>query len=637
MDLDRITILAPTGGNSHALPAAATSTVAPWGGRSHQERAVSQRLTDEEIARALARLPPHHRDIIKKSGIDVRKVVDRIDFSPRVLREGPTPADWPTGIPVGQMDFENWDEGIYIENVWVAKPASADDVVRIANWAAEHGFHVRPSGRSHNWSPMVIGDGDSVARTILVDTSGLTRMSFHPGEPATVTVGVGATLDDLINYLHDPHVIGPERPGDAAPGYAFRNMPAPGALSLGGILAIGGHGTSVSSSNQDSNLNGCLSNLVVSFTAVVTAPDDPSGYTLKTFERGNPDAAAFLVHLGRAFLVEATLQVIPDYWLRLENIFPDVDKLFAAEPGDQSLSSFVDQSGRVEVLWFPYTGNAWTKTWTLETTRPPDPSPPYYLPLVNDIPQWFSDVIACALQAAPYLTEPFCKGEAWSVELLCRLIRPLRGAASNLLRYVKDNTFRVAAGGYAVHTARTDVQYVVNKFYNGYQSCLQKSQGYPMNSAVEIRVTSTDTVAGLGIPGADPPALSATTPISDSFNTVVWIDALTINSRHYRNPYTNAFYADLEGQLLALWGPDGTDTERAVLRPEWSKGWGFTADQGAWTDQATIKGYLTTFPRYGWARDTLARYDKAGIFTDDLLSRAIFGESGVRGRSQSAR
>ncbi len=586
---------------------------------------MKQPPTIQEIESHFSKLPPYLSNVVTQVGTGrVQALLSKMPPS-APPSAGLQPADWPGGIQVEQADFQNWSEAIERPAVWVAKPQQAMDVVTIANWAAGHGFRVRASGRSHNWSPLVIGSGDNVAGTLLVDTSGLKGMKFQAGPPAQVTAEVGASFDELLSFLHDPNVVGSA--GDVCPGYAFRNMTGPGGLSVGGVLAIGGHGTSVSSSGTATGLNGCLSNLIVSFTAVVTDPSDPGTYGLKTFSRRDPEAAAFLVHLGRAFLVEATLQVIPDYWLRLDNQFPDTVNLFApqsANPPADTFASFVDQSGRVEVIWFPYTTSAWTKTWTLETTAPANPSGPYYIPLVNDIPLWLSNVIAAGLQAVPSGTPAFCKGDAMVARAAAS--GTVHGAASNLLRYVKDDTLRVTAGGFAVHTARADVQYVVSSFVGAYQHLLDAATAsgqYPMNSAVEIRVTGTDTVAGLAVPDAQPPALSATAPIRETLDTVVWVDALSIaNSSHYQNPATDPFYVSLESALLALWGPQGTDTSRAIIRPEWSKGWGFTA-AGAWTKGTTIDGYLATFPRYKWATETLAKYDAAGIFTDDFLSKFI--------------
>jgi hypothetical protein len=159
---------------------------------------------------------------------------------------------------------------------------------------------------------------------------------------------------------------------------------------------------------------------------------------------------------------------------------------------------------------------------------------PYYIPVVNSIPKWASNLVAAALQLAPGLTPVFSKGEAWTAEIVSSGAHAtLYGTAGDLLRYVKDTTLRVTAGGFAVHTARADVQHVVNAFVASYQALVDAAGAasppqYPMNSAVEIRVTGSDRSEGLGVPGAEQPALSATSPISERLDTVVWVDALSI-------------------------------------------------------------------------------------------------------------
>jgi hypothetical protein len=51
---------------------------------------------------------------------------------------------------------------------------------------------------------------------------------------------------------------------------------------------------------------------------VVTDPytTTPDAHTLRTFSRGEADTKAFLTHVGRALVVEATLQVVDNYNLR---------------------------------------------------------------------------------------------------------------------------------------------------------------------------------------------------------------------------------------------------------------------------------------------------------------------------------
>src|SRR5262245_15394081 len=303
---------------------------------------------------------------------------------------GPALPDFPPGISYAYSTYQNWSGAIQVASVPTAVARSAADVVALANWASQHGYRVRAVGRSHNWSPLVLPAGTAPdPRVLLVDVGlikGTPSFQLIGGRP-TATFGVGTTLDEATLYLQslDNGGTGP------APGYTFQNMPGPGALTLGGALAIGAHGTGATWRVPEPALDGCLSNLVLAFTAVVTDPDGPegAGYVLKRFVRDDPDAEAFLVHLGRAFLTEVTLQVIPNYYLQVTNWYPAVAELFEAPsgtPSRQAISTLLDDYGRLEVIWFAYTDAAWVKTWERkETALEPQVGGPYNYPWANDI------------------------------------------------------------------------------------------------------------------------------------------------------------------------------------------------------------------------------------------------------------
>jgi FAD/FMN-containing dehydrogenase len=92
-----------------------------------------------------------------------------------------TPPDWPTSIPVALVTFTNWSGETSVSRLWQATPANAGQAVDICNWAASHGWGVRPVGNHHNWSPLVVGgDGDG-ANVVLVSTAGLKSTAFAPG------------------------------------------------------------------------------------------------------------------------------------------------------------------------------------------------------------------------------------------------------------------------------------------------------------------------------------------------------------------------------------------------------------------------------------------------------------------------
>ena len=123
---------------------------------------------------------------------------------------------------------------------------------------------------------------------------------------------------ELLQYLE-----GQAGGSGSAPGYSFPHTPAPGNLTVGGVLAIDAHGTAVPTPPDDNfqASYGSMSNQILEFTAVVTDPNSttPNQYALRTFKRDESDAKVFSTHLGRAFLVDATLQVIDNYNLRCQS------------------------------------------------------------------------------------------------------------------------------------------------------------------------------------------------------------------------------------------------------------------------------------------------------------------------------
>src|SRR5258708_29723594 len=79
----------------------------------------------------------------------------------------------------------------------------------------------------------------------------------------------GATIDALMNFLEQQS--GGKR---TAPGYSFPHIPATGNLTVGGVLAINGHGPAIPVLGAAfCPRYGTLSNRILSFTAAVTDPD----------------------------------------------------------------------------------------------------------------------------------------------------------------------------------------------------------------------------------------------------------------------------------------------------------------------------------------------------------------------------
>src|ERR1700726_2281420 len=273
------------------------------------------------------------------------------------------PPNFPTSISIYQQAYHNWAGMIVVDNAWTCAPASAADVVTLANWAHANGYRLRAKGMSHNWSPILLPAGSTGAGYVLVDTTQhLTSVSITSGSPATVTAGAGVTMDTLTTAL-------------AAAGYGFCAMPAPGDITLGGLLAINAHGSAIPGTGEtpiSGQSYGSLSNLIVSLTAVVWSSAQ-SQYVLKTFQRDDPDIRGFLAHLGRAFVTQVTLQVAASQNLRCQS-WVDISAadLFAppATAGSNSLASYADGAGRVEAIWFPFTTTPWLKVWSIAPAKP---------------------------------------------------------------------------------------------------------------------------------------------------------------------------------------------------------------------------------------------------------------------------
>lgn len=270
------------------------------------------------------------------------------------------PPAFPAGVELYRQSYRNWAGEIRVDDVWTCAPATAADVVTVANWARSAGYTLRATGYRHGWSPLTIAAGAS--QVVLVDTTRyLTAVTVLPGGPAAVRAQAGASMEALLGRLE-------------AFGYGLTATPAPGDLSVGGALAIDGHGTAVPAVGEVRPAGatyGSLSNLVVSLTAVVWDPV-ASAYVLRTFGRAEADCAVLLTNLGRAFVTEVTLRVRANASLRcVSRVDIPASELFAA-PGSsgRTFARFVDSTGRIETILFAFTTRPWIKTWQVSPTRP---------------------------------------------------------------------------------------------------------------------------------------------------------------------------------------------------------------------------------------------------------------------------
>jgi FAD/FMN-containing dehydrogenase len=537
----------------------------------------------------------------------------------------PAPPGFPGSISLYQQAYQNWSGEIVVEGVWTAAPATSADVVTIANWAEANGWRVRPKGMGHGWSPLLLPEGSTGADYLLVDTTQhLTNLSITTStSPATVTAQTGVTMDTLLSAL-------------GARGLGLTANPAPGDLTLGGVLAIGGHGSAIRGSGETPIVGktyGSVSNLVLSLTAVVWNPAQ-NQYVLRTFSRSDPGIKPLLVHVGRAFVTDVTLQAGADVNLQCQSYWTiPQSTLFAApsKAGSQSFQSLVLSSGRVEVISFPFTVLPWTKVWTIEKNQPwfsNAVSGPYNYPFANTISTSESQFIADVIKGVTSGTPAFENAQMADVgtSLILEGTSDIWGPARYSTLYVKPTTLQVTANGYAVITNTGSIQRVVNDFYTYYTNLINQYEAngqYPMNGPIEFRVTGLDVTGDVALSGAQPAQLSALRPRPDqtSWNCAVWIDALTIPG----TPYADEFYAQLESWMLSNY-----TGSYAGLRFEWSKGWAYTSS-GAWSNAAvlgsTIPAAYTSGQAAGdgWANAlaTLDSYDPQRIFSNPFLDQLM--------------
>jgi FAD/FMN-containing dehydrogenase len=535
------------------------------------------------------------------------------------------PPNFPSSISIYQQAYQNWAGMIVIDDVWTCAPASANDVVTLANWAYANGYRLRAKGMSHNWSPILLPSGSTGAGYVLLDTTqDLTSVSISAGSPATATVGTGVTMNTLTSAI-------------AAAGYGFCAIPAPGDITVGGALAINAHGSAIPATGEtmlSGQTYGSLSNLILSLTAVVWNASSGQ-YVLTTFQRSDPDIRAFLAHLGRAFITSVTLQLAASQNLQCQS-WVDISAadLFAppASAGSSSLASYADGAGRVEAIWFPFTDTPWLKVWSIKSSQPllsVKATSPYNYSFTNSVTSsentFFDEVAAGDVSGTPAFEDAAIA--LVDTGLVFTGTWDLWGQWQNVLLYVEPSTVRIVEAGFAIITSRASIQQVVSDFYTQYSSLLSSyaAQGlYPMNGPIEIRITGLDKPSDALVSGAQSPILSSLRPRPDQpgWDTAVWLDMGTL-------PVTagfSAFYAEMESWIWSHY-----TGSYACVRPEWSKAWGCTPT-APWTNTTILGSTIPAAVSAGQASDDgwstavsiLASYDPNSVFSNPFLD-TLFG------------
>lgn len=479
----------------------------------------------------------------------------------------------------------------------------------------------------HNWSPLTVTKANVYEKNvILVDTrKSLMSMALiespYPNTRA-VKVGSGVTMLNLLTYLEDNNL-------------GMYAVPSTGDITIGGVLAIGGHGssaTAVGEKEPPGYSYGTVSNLVISLTAVVW-DQTRNSYVLKTFKRSEPDTKAFLVNLGRTIITDVTLMVGPNYNLRCESR-ADIssDELFAdlanVKSNSRTFARFLDETGRIETILFPFSSTPWLKKWSIITAAPTDllsrkVSRPYNYVLTEIYPEFLSMIVGNVTNNIGFLNPILgpTEGLVATVGNLAFLSFDIWGQSKNLLLYVKASTLRETACGFAVITKRANVQTVVSQitaFYKQLQLQFAAMGLYPINGVIEIRASGLDR-PGV-VPDGESPLLSAVRPVKDrpDLDTAIWISILSFDGAMYEGDayqrIENFFYNNIEGR-------------DAVVRVEWAKGYGYS-NRGPWTNPEIVGGIVQSkfpdsydFDGWNFAVSTFDKYDPHRIFTNEYLNK----------------
>ncbi|RVW06608.1 cholesterol oxidase substrate-binding domain-containing protein [Rhodococcus spongiicola] len=533
----------------------------------------------------------------------------------------PTPPDFPEGIELFQQAYENWSKEIVLDATWVCSPKTPDDVVRLANWAHENGYKVRPRGAMHGWTPLTVVHDSNVEKVILADTmSHLDSVEVNPsGSPATVTAGAGASLQSICTELEE-HNLG------------WANLPAPGELSIAGALAVDAHGAALPADGEapvPGHTFGSLSNLITELTAVVW---DGEKYALRTYLRDDPAITPMLTNLGRCFLTSVTMQAGPNVRQRCQS-YTDIpwEELFAPKGTDgRTFEKFVAESGGAEAIWYPFTEKPWMKVWSVAPTKPPqskEVKKPYNYTFSDNLPEFITDMLGAITSGNPSIAPAFGRGmyAATSDGLTLTNTRDIWGWSKDVQFYIKATTMRLTEGGGAVITSRANIATVIYDFTQWFNERVEfyRSQGkYPLNGPVEIRCCGLDQPADVQVPSAGPPTISAVRPRPDrpDWDVAIWLNVLGVPG----TPGMFEFYQEME-----QWMRQHYNDDNATFRPEWSKGWAFGPDP--YTDPDIIANKMPATYREGvpgsenW--DTaLARFneiDPHRIFSNDFMDQLL--------------
>lgn len=544
----------------------------------------------------------------------------------------PEPPEFPQAIELYQQAFINWARETKISGVWFCSPQTAEEVLTVANWAKEHGYRLRPMGSGHGFAPTLLPRGHDGQKVVIVNTHDyLNSIVVNDSDSVkSVSCGAGAYLEDICAELEKFDL-------------GFYHTTAPGGVSIAGVLAMNAHGAAVPQQGetlQPGHSWGTLSNLVLEITAV--AWDENLGaYTLKTYQRDEPEIGPLLTSLARAFITSVKIQVGPNLKIRLKSRMDlTADEVLAMPENEteNSFSNLSDQFGTMDIIYYPFNPEnlVWLKSWTVTPEKPEtsrEVTEPYKLSDGVKMSPWQADILSSTLRTFPRIVPQFNKTSIDSLKSMMAnddpetKIHDLWGSAYTTTLYVQPETPRLTVAAWGVIVARKDMQRALAEWYQFFSGLLAefKARGmYPYSGPVELRAHGVERTEDVLIPNAVEPTLSGARPHPDhpEKDTIIWY---AINN-NVDQPGAKEFNTRLEEWFYSNYA------EYGLVRPEWTKCYAYTADgefSGAWTNEHILK---TVYPQSwsdGYPSDNtwhtaatqFKTMDPHGVFTNSHLEK----------------
>ncbi|OXA63847.1 uncharacterized protein LOC118433976 [Folsomia candida] len=545
---------------------------------------------------------------------------------------GPCPPlpDFPPTSTYTLRPFKTYSSDVVIPFSYFSSPRDASEVLSLVNWAKNAGYRVRGVGQMHSWSPVTLSkyeEGTLCPKFLLVDTTkyltGIKVTTDFNTSLHSVTLGPGVTLRRLLETL-ESHQLG------------IFSSPAQGDLSVGGMLAVGAHGSGIKTTTHSKSLGhsyGTFSNLVLEMD-VIGWDNDTEKYVVKTLPRSHPDTKAFLVNLGRTFVTRVKIRVGADQMLRSQSFFTTVRQLFGrgdlVRDGDKpNLADYLDSFGRIQVLSLETGSDSGVLLfgWHSEPEKPAGSrltKTPYNYIFGNYLPG--NKILKWLLARIPHIWRFFAR-LSFPINIAVSSLAGYQdywGLSKNHLLYNSKYVPIIRPNSFVLVTSRQNFQTVVSIIRKGYDDLASEwhSRGeYPDAGSFDIRVCGVEDPENILAQGAEPPIFSPAKPVPShpEYDIVIWFEFGTYPETRKAQEFVADWQSLLYRDIHHVYG---------VLRVEWAKGWGHTWEK-AWSNETifdTLPRVLSSsdeLKEWNLGVEILDRYDPWRIFSNGFLDRIL--------------